>query len=224
MDDNNNKIIIFDQVYKKYPGGVTAINNLSLNIDRGELVFLAGPSGAGKSTILKLIAGIENATSGNIIVNGFELSQTSQNHKTFIRQHIGFIFQDHKILFDRNVFDNVRLPMDILGYTTSEVNERTRLALESVGLGHKIKALPQQLSGGEQQRLCIARAVVHKPKVLIADEPTANLDRDNALRILELLKMFHRAGVTIVISAHDESILSDYGKRIISINQGQFRS
>lgn len=222
MDDN--RIITFDQVYKKYPGGVTAINNLSLGIDRGELVFLAGPSGAGKSTILKLIAGIENATSGNIVVNGFELSQTSQNHKTFIRQHIGFIFQDHKILFDRNVFDNVRLPLDILGYTAHEVTERTQLALASVGLGHKIKALPQQLSGGEQQRLCIARAVVHKPKVLIADEPTANLDRDNALRILELLKMFHRAGVTIIISAHDESILSDYGKRIISINQGQFRS
>lgn len=218
-----NKIISFEQVYKKYHGNINAIENLSLDIERGELVFLAGPSGAGKSTLLKLIAGIEVATAGTIIVNGINLTKTTQNHRTFIRQHIGFIFQDHKILFDRNVFDNVRLPLDILGYTNDEITNRTEKALEHVGLLHKIKAMPEQLSGGEQQRLCIARAVVHRPKILLADEPTANLDRDNALRILELLKIFHRAGVTIIISAHDESILSDYGKRVIRIHNGQFR-
>ena len=217
-----NQIIIFEQVNKTYPGNITAINNLSLQIDRGELVFLAGPSGAGKSTILKLIAGIETASSGDVTVNGFELSQTKLNHRTFIRQHIGFIFQDHKILFERNVFDNVRLPLDVLGYPESVIKNRVLQALTSVGLEHKIKAPPQQLSGGEQQRLCIARAIIHQPKILIADEPTANLDRDNALRILELFKTFHKAGVTILISAHDESILSDYGKRIIRLNHGQF--
>ena len=219
----NNPIISFDQVYKKYHGDIHALENLSINIERGELVFLAGPSGAGKSTILKLIAGIETSTSGTIVVNNINLTRTNQNHRTFIRQHIGFIFQDHKILFDRNVFDNVRLPLDILGYSRAEINERSHKALEHVGLIHKIKSMPEQLSGGEQQRLCIARAVVHRPKILLADEPTANLDRDNALRILELLKIFHKAGVTILISAHDESILNDYGKRIIRIQNGQFR-
>lgn len=219
----DNRVIIFDQVSKVYPGNITAIQNISLNVDRGELVFLAGHSGAGKSTILKLIAGIETATTGSVIVNGFELSRTKINHRTFIRQHIGFIFQDHKILFDRSVFNNVRLPLDILGYPGKIVKERVMHALSSVGLEHKTQVPPQQLSGGEQQRLCIARAIVHQPKILIADEPTANLDRDNALKILELFKTFHKAGVTILISAHDESILNDYAKRIIRLSQGQFK-
>jgi cell division transport system ATP-binding protein len=217
------KIIIFEQVSKIYPGSITAIQNITFNIDRGELVFLAGHSGAGKSTILKLIAGIETASTGNVIVNGFDLSETKLNHRTFIRQHIGFIFQDHKILYDRNVFNNVRLPLDIMGYPESIIQERVMSALKNVGLEHKTRVTPERLSGGEQQRLCIARAVVHQPKILIADEPTANLDRDNALRILELFKIFHQAGVTILISAHDESILNDYGKRIISLSQGQLR-
>ncbi|MCC2625207.1 MAG: ftsE [Burkholderiales bacterium] len=217
----SNQMVVFEQVYKKYPGNITAVENLSFNIERGELVFLAGHSGAGKSTILKLIAGILTATDGLVMVNGIDLSKTKQNHRTFIRQHIGFIFQDHKILFDRSVFDNVRLALDVLGYGEKELKNRVTKAIASVGLEHKIHAMPEQLSGGEQQRLCIARAVVHRPKILIADEPTANLDRGNALRILELFKMFHKAGVTIIISAHDENILSDYGKRIIRINQGQ---
>jgi cell division transport system ATP-binding protein len=217
----SNQMVVFEQVYKKYPGNITAAQNLSFSIERGELVFLAGPSGAGKSTILKLIAGILTATEGLVMVNGIDLSQTNQNHRTFIRQHIGFIFQDHKILYDRNVFDNVRLSLDVLGYKEKELKNRVTKAIASVGLEHKMYAMPQELSGGEQQRLCIARAVVHRPKILIADEPTANLDRGNALRILELFKMFHKAGVTIIISAHDENILGDYGKRIIRINQGQ---
>ncbi len=216
----NNQIIVFEQVSKIYHGDVSAIKNISLSIERGELVFLAGPSGSGKSTILKLIAGIEVATQGNVIVNDFNLSATQENYRTFIRQHIGFIFQDHKILYDRNVFENVSLPLDILNYKNKK--ERVRDALNKVGLAHKADSDPRQLSGGEQQRLCIARAIVHKPKILLADEPTANLDRDNALRIIELLKLFHQAGVTILISAHDETILNDYGKRIIRLNNGQF--
>lgn len=217
-------IIQFMQVCKNYPGNITATNNLSFETEKGELLFLAGPSGAGKSTILKLIAGIETATSGNVIVNGINLAKISQNNRTFIRQHIGFVFQDHKILYDRNVFANVRLPLDISGnYSEKEIRLRVSNALTSVGLLHKINSRPEQLSGGEQQRLCIARAVVHQPKILLADEPTANLDRTNALNILELFKNFHQAGVTIIISAHDETILSDYGKRIIRLNQGNFR-
>lgn len=216
-----NKMVIFDQVSKEYTDGIKAISNLSFSIDKGELVFLAGHSGAGKSTILKIIAGIETISDGTVVVNAIDLSKITVNHRTFIRQHIGFIFQDHKILFDRNVFDNVRIALDILGYSEAAIEDRVNKAVTSVGLEHKIFAMPMQLSGGEQQRLCIARAIVHRPKILIADEPTANLDRGNALKILELFKMFHKAGVTIIISAHDESILSDYGKRIIRLHQGQ---
>lgn len=217
----SSNMISFEQVSKHYNNDVAAIDNLSFSIEKGELVFLAGHSGSGKSTILKLIAGIETASSGSVIVNNINLSNTHQNYRTFIRQHIGFIFQDHKILFDRSVFDNVRLALDILGYPEKLIKERVFKSLESVGLEHKINAMPLQLSGGEQQRLCIARAVVHQPKILIADEPTANLDRDNALRILELFKLFHKTQVTIIISAHDESILNDYGKRIIRLHQGR---
>jgi cell division transport system ATP-binding protein len=218
------KIIVFEQVSKNYPGGIAAVNNLSFAVASRELVFLAGHSGAGKSTILKLIAGIQTPTSGKVLVNGIDLSQISQNQRTFIRQHIGLVFQDHKILFERSVVANVRLPLDINGsYREKEIKRRVAMALESVGLSHKALAQPEQLSGGEQQRLCIARAVVHQPKILLADEPTANLDRANALKILELFKTFHKSGVTIIISAHDETILSDYGKRIIYLNQGQFR-
>lgn len=215
-------IVEFNEVSKTYKGDLVALDNLSFDIERGELVFLAGHSGSGKSTILKLIAGIETATSGSVTVNGIELDTTSQNHRTFIRQHIGFIFQDHKILFDRSVFDNVRLPLDIMAYGEHEVRERVMNALESVGLESKYKLHPQQLSGGEQQRLCIARAVIHQPQILIADEPTANLDRDNALKILELFKSFHKASATVIISAHDETILNDYGKRIIHLTHGKF--
>ncbi|RTK95835.1 MAG: cell division ATP-binding protein FtsE [Neisseriaceae bacterium] len=217
-------MIKFQQVVKKYSGDITALNGVSFSVEQGELVFLAGHSGAGKSTIFKLIAGSELATSGSVVVNNVNLATLSQNNRTFIRQHIGMVFQDHKILYDRNVFDNVRLPLDIVGdYSEAEVKTRVVKALESVGLEHKINMTPERLSGGEQQRLCIARAIIHQPKILLADEPTANLDRANALKILELFKQFHQSGVTIIISAHDESLLSDYGKRIIRLNKGQFR-
>lgn len=217
-----NNIIIFDQVSKQY-NNYLAINNISLQIKSGELVFLAGSSGAGKSTLLQLIAGIELPTTGIIKINGLNLSDLNQQHRTYIRQNIGFVYQDHKILFDRCVFDNVRLPLDITGYSEKQIKTRVISTLEAVGLKDKVKSDPKTLSGGEQQRLCIARAVVHQPKILIADEPTANLDRDNSLKILELFKSFHQSGLTIIISAHDETILNDYGKRIIRINQGQFK-
>lgn len=215
-------MIQFQQVSKSYPGGFDAIKNLSFEIPTGELVFLAGHSGAGKSTLLKLIAGIEKPSSGAVLLNGQNLARMSRGSLPFVRRHLGLIFQDHKILYDRSVFDNVRLPLDIIGFDHREGHRRVLAALDKVGLAGKEKLNPISLSGGEQQRLCIARAVVHRPSILLADEPTANLDRDYAHDILELFKSFHQVGVTLVISAHDESLMADYGRRILRLKHGQF--
>lgn len=215
-------MIQFDQVTKRYPGGIDALKNLSFTIESGEMAFLAGHSGAGKSTLLKLIAGIERATSGQVMVNGHNLSRLRRSQLPYVRQHIGLVFQDHKILFDRNVFDNTVLPLDIIGFDRREATRRVRAALDKVGLGGKERVMPIRLSGGEQQRLCIARAVVHRPSILLADEPSANLDRAYALDIMELFKSFHQVGVTVVISAHDETLMEDYGRRIIRLREGQF--
>ncbi|WP_348943793.1 cell division ATP-binding protein FtsE [Chitinibacter sp. FCG-7] len=215
-------MIQFQQVSKSYPGGFDAIKNLSFEIPTGELVFLAGHSGAGKSTLLKLIAGIEKPSSGAVLLNGQNLARMSRGSLPFVRRHLGLIFQDHKILYDRSVFDNVRLPLDIIGFDYQKGRRRVLAALDKVGLAGKEKLNPVSLSGGEQQRLCIARAVVHRPSILLADEPTANLDRDYAHDILELFKSFHQVGVTLVISAHDESLMADYGRRILRLKHGQF--
>lgn len=215
-------MIQFQQVSKSYPGGFDAIKNLSFEVPDGELVFLAGHSGAGKSTLLKLMAGIEKPSSGAVLLNGQNLARMSRASLPFVRRHIGLIFQDHKILYDRNVFDNVRLPLDIIGFDHTEGRRRVLAALDKVGLAGKEKLNPVSLSGGEQQRLCIARAVVHRPSILLADEPTANLDSDYAHDILELFKSFHQVGVTILISAHDESLMADYGRRILRLKHGQF--
>ncbi|WP_027468617.1 cell division ATP-binding protein FtsE [Deefgea rivuli] len=215
-------MIQFQQVSKSYPGGFDAIRNLSFEVPDGELVFLAGHSGAGKSTLLKLMAGIEKPSSGAVLLNGQNLARMSRASLPFVRRHIGLIFQDHKILYDRNVFDNVRLPLDIIGFDHAEGRRRVLAALDKVGLAGKEKLNPVSLSGGEQQRLCIARAVVHRPSILLADEPTANLDSDYAHDILELFKSFHQVGVTILISAHDESLMADYGRRILRLKHGQF--
>ena len=215
-------MIKFDQVTKRYPGSIDAIKGLSFQIDRGEMVFLAGHSGAGKSTLLKLISGIERATMGNVVVNGQNLSKLRASQLPYVRQHIGVVFQDHKILYDRSVFDNVMLPLDIIGFDRRESTRRVHAALDKVGLLGKEKTNPIRLSGGEQQRLCIARAVVHRPSILLADEPSANLDRAYALDIMELFKSFHQVGATVVISAHDETLMADYGRRIIRLANGAF--
>ena len=215
-------MIKFDQVSKRYPGGFDALKNLSFQIDAGEMVFLAGHSGAGKSTLLKLVAGIDRATSGNVLVNGQNLSRLRASQLPYVRQHIGIVFQDHKILYDRSVFDNVVLPLDIIGFDRRDAARRVRAALDKVGLAGREKSMPVGLSGGQQQRLCIARAVVHRPAILLADEPSANLDRAYALDIMELFKSFHQVGVTVLISAHDETLMEDYGRRIIRLREGQF--
>jgi len=214
-------IIKFRGVSKLYAEN-RALDNISFNIEKGEMVFLAGHSGSGKSTLLKLISGLERSSFGDVEINKVNLSVSSHATRIKIRQHIGIVFQDHKILFDRSVYDNVRLPLDIMGDSDADIDSKVEGALSSVGLFHKKDANPQELSGGEQQRLCIARAIIHQPAIILADEPTANLDRDNAYNILELFKKIHKTGVTILISAHDESILADYGKRIIRLNNGRF--
>ncbi len=217
-------MIRFEQVSKIYPGNFQALNKLSFTIDKGEMIFLAGHSGAGKSTILKLIAGIIKPTSGKVMLNNQNLGALNDNQLGYLRQHIGIVFQDHKILYDRNVLQNVLLPLKIIGYDAKTAQKRALVAIDKVGLKGKEMADPITLSGGEQQRLCIARAVVHQPTLLIADEPSANLDRAYALDIMELFRTFHQAGTTVLISAHDETLMADYGHRILRLKEGRFCS
>ncbi|MBQ9725610.1 MAG: ATP-binding cassette domain-containing protein, partial [Neisseriaceae bacterium] len=194
-------MITFDQVSKVYPNQYTALDNISFDIQKGEMVFIAGHSGAGKSTILKLIAGIIKPTTGKVSINGHNIGALSDDQLGYMRQHIGIVFQDHKILFDRSALENVMLPLQIIGYDVKAAKKRALTALEKVGLGGRENTDPVTFSGGEQQRLCIARAVVHQPSVIIADEPSANLDRAYALDIMELFKTFHKNGATVIVSA-----------------------
>lgn len=215
-------MIRFEHVSKTYSGGFHALKNLNFQINKGEMIFIAGHSGAGKSTVLKLISGITLPTSGKVWLNNQDIGRLSDNRLGYLRQHIGIVFQDHKILFDRNVLQNVLLPLRIIGYDRKQAEKRARTAIEKVGLGGRELADPQTLSGGEQQRLCIARAVVHQPGLLLADEPSANLDRAYALDIMELFKTFHEAGTTVIVAAHDETLMADYGHRIIRLQEGRF--
>ena len=215
-------MIRFESVSKTYPGGYQALKNVSFNIRKGEMIFVAGHSGAGKSTVLRLIAGITKPMEGKVLINKHDLGSLTDNQLCYMRQHIGIVFQDHKILFDRSVLQNVMLPLRIIGYGNREAEARACVAIEKVGLAGREISDPNGLSGGEQQRLCIARAVVHQPSLLIADEPSANLDRAYALDIMELFKSFHEAGTTVIVSAHDETLMQDYGHRILRLQEGRF--
>ena len=214
-------MIRFEQVSKTYPGGFEALKNVSFQINKGEMIFIAGHSGSGKSTVLKLISGITKPSRGKVHFNNQDLGTLTDNQIGFMRQHIGIVFQDHKILYDRNVLQNVILPLRIIGYQPRKAEERARIAIEKVGLKGRELDDPVTLSGGEQQRLCIARAVVHQPSLLIADEPSANLDRAYALDIMELFKTFHEAGTTVIVAAHDETLMADYGHRILRLSKGR---
>ncbi len=214
-------MIIFKNVSKRYPDGYVALNNIDLTVESGEMVFLTGHSGAGKSTLLKLIAAIERPTSGTITISGQNIAQLKLGAIPYLRRKIGFIFQDHKLLFDRNVFDNVLLPLQISNFDNKTVAGRVRAALDKVGLLKKEKAMPIALSGGERQRLCIARAVVHRPSILIADEPTGNLDIEYAQDIMSMFTSFNQVGVTVLIATHDASLLKDAEHRILSLKQGK---
>ncbi|MCB1949665.1 cell division ATP-binding protein FtsE [Nitrosomonas sp.] len=214
-------MIQFKQVSKRFPDGYLALNNIDLNVAAGDIVFLTGHSGAGKSTLLKLIAAIERPTSGVIAINGHNIAQLKPAALPFLRRKIGFVFQDYKLLFDRNVYDNVLLPLQISGFDSKVVASRIRAALDKVGLLKKEKAMPVTLSGGERQRLCIARAVVHRPLILIADEPTGNLDMAYAREIMAIFHAFHQVGVTVMIATHDAALLEDTQNRILSLQHGK---
>ena len=214
-------MIRFDQVYKRYANGREALAGVSLNIEPGALTFLTGPSGAGKSSILKLIALIERPTRGGVYVNGQNTAGVKSRGIPQFRRNLGVVFQDHKLLHDRPVADNVALPLVIAGYPTREIDKRVRAALDQVGLLGKEKSLPLELSTGEQQRVGIARAVVAKPALLIADEPTGNLDPELALEVMKLFKRFSEVGVTVVVASHDVHLIERVGARRISLREGR---
>jgi len=213
-------MIQFNQVYKRYPGGHEALRDLSFEINEGEMVYLTGHSGAGKSTLLKLIAAIERPTSGSVLVKGQNIRSIKREAIPALRRNLGLIFQDHKLLFDRSAFDNVMLPLQIGGFDHRESAKRARAALDKVGLLAREKANPISLSGGEQQRLCIARAIVTRPSILLADEPTGNLDSDYANEIMHIFKSFHQVGVTLLISTHTKNVLTHFPARELHLNQG----
>jgi cell division transport system ATP-binding protein len=214
-------MISFSQVTKRYPGGHEALKSLSFDIEAGEFVFLTGHSGAGKSTLLKLVAAIEHPTTGSVVVNGQNVGKLKKRAVPYLRRNIGLIFQDHKLLFDRSVLDNVLLPLHLRGVTGKEAGRRARAALNKVGLLDRERSRPITLSGGEQQRLCIARAVVSRPALLLADEPTANLDTDYANEIMDMFKAFNQVGVTVLIASHDILAMRRVGARSITLAHGQ---
>jgi cell division transport system ATP-binding protein len=214
-------MISLSQVCKRYPGGYDALKNISFTMQPGELVAVTGHSGAGKSTLLKLIAAIERPTRGSIIVNGQNTSSLRPAAVPYLRRNFGLVFQDHKLLFERTVFENVLLPLQITGFERKESAKRVRAALDKVGLLDKEKMFPVTLSGGEQQRLCIARAIVNRPAILLADEPTGNLDTAYASDIMELFKSFNQVGVTVIIASHDEAMLMHLNPRLLKLNRGE---
>lgn len=214
-------MIVFKNVSKRYPDGYIALNNVDLTVQAGEMLFLTGHSGAGKSTLLKLIAALERPTSGTISISGQNIAQLKPAAIPYLRRKIGFVFQDHKLLFDRTAFENVLLPLQIANFESKTVASRVRAALDKVGLLKKEKSMPIALSGGERQRLCIARAVVHRPSILIADEPTGNLDVEYARDIMAMFTSFNQVGVTVLIATHDASLLEDTQHRILSLKQGK---
>ena len=217
-------MIRFDQVSKRYPGGYQALKNVSFNVAEGEMVFLTGHSGAGKSTLLKLVAAIERPNAGSVLVNNQNVGVLKERALPYLRRNLGIVFQDHKLLFDRSVYDNVMLPLQICGFDHRESAKRARAALDKVGLLKREKSNPIALSGGEQQRLCIARAIVNRPSILLADEPTGNLDAAYAQDIMAIFRSFHQVGVTLLISTHDNNVLSDTGVRVLALKHGELQS
>ena len=213
-------MIRFTEVSKRYSNGHEALSRISLHLPAGDMAFLTGHSGAGKSTLMKLVALIERPTNGQVIINGQNLNKIKRGGIPSFRRDLGIIFQDHRLLFDRTVFDNVALPLIIAGYGRKEIGRLVRASLDKVGLLSKEKVYPITLSGGEQQRVGIARAVIHKPSLLLADEPTGNLDPDLSREIMHLFEEFNRVGVTVLIASHDLDLIRELKKPIIKLEQG----
>lgn len=214
-------MIRFERIFKRYPGGQDALKDISFEIERGEMVFLTGHSGAGKSTLLKLISLIERPTRGQLLLAGRNLSRIRRRTIARTRQRMGLVFQDHQLLFDRSVFDNVALPLLIAGLPTRELGRRVRAALDKVGLLDKERKNPIELSGGEQQRIGIARAVVGRPDILLADEPTGNLDPALSQEIMQLFADFQEVGTTVLIASHDIALIKRIADRVLVLNNGQ---
>lgn len=214
-------MITFEHVSKRYPGGVAALQDVSFHLAPGEMVFLTGHSGAGKSTLLRLILMLERATRGQVIVDGRNLGTTSARLAPQLRRRIGMIFQDHKLLSDKTVFDNVALPLMIAGMRYADIRKRVRASLDKVGLLSKERSWPLTLSGGEQQRVGIARAIVSMPPVLLADEPTGNLDPQLSEDLFSLFRQLNGQGVTVLIASHDLSLIRSMGQRVLVLSQGR---
>ncbi len=214
-------MIRFDEVSKRYEGGNEALSRVSFELANGEMAFLTGHSGAGKSTLMKLIILMERASQGQVFVNGVNLNRVSGRQAPALRRNVGVVFQNPQLLFDRSVFDNVSLPLIIAGFSPREVGRRVRAALSKVGLADKEKKLPVALSGGEQQRVGIARAVVHKPPLLLADEPTGNLDPDLSREVMDLFDQFNQVGVSVLIATHDLDLVSKMARRELLLRHGK---
>ncbi|WP_294615691.1 cell division ATP-binding protein FtsE [uncultured Gilliamella sp.] len=214
-------MIQFQRVSKVYSGGKPALQNVSFTLLKGEMAFLTGHSGAGKSTLMRLICGLEKANDGKILLDGIDVTRLQKHEMPFLRRTIGMIFQDHQLLMDHTVYDNVAIPLIILGQPADEIKRRVSASLDKVGLIDKMKFYPIQLSGGEQQRIGIARAIVNHPSVLLADEPTGNLDDKLSKDILKLFEEFNQAGVTVLMATHNMALIRRKHHRIFHLNQGR---
>jgi cell division transport system ATP-binding protein len=221
MADRGGPMIQFENVSKRFPGGQEALAGLDLVIEKGEMVFITGHSGAGKSTLLRLIALIDRPSGGQVIVDGKNTRRVGRRRIPAYRRQIGMVFQDHKLLYDRSVADNVALPLIIAGVNRRDAGKRVRAALEQVGLLHKENRNPEHLSAGEQQRVGIARAIATRPKLLIADEPTGNLDPDLSLEVMRVFRRFNEFGVTVLVASHDIALIDKLGCRSVSLHEGR---
>ena len=217
-------MLVFDHVSKRYPNGYEALSDVSFTVEAGAFVFLTGPSGAGKSTLLKMINGVERSSRGQVHVAGQNISRLPARKIPGLRQGIGVVFQNHQLLFDRRVYDNVALPLFIAGMKPAEIGRRVRAALSKVGLTGREGDWPETLSGGEQQRVGIARAVVHRPPILLADEPTGNLDPDLSREIMSLFLQFSQLGVTVMIATHDLELVESMPARRLQLQDGRIRA
>ena len=217
-------MLVFDHVSKRYPNGYEALSDVSFTVEAGAFVFLTGPSGAGKSTLLKMINGVERSSRGQVHVAGQNISRLPARKIPGLRQGIGVVFQNHQLLFDRRVYDNVALPLFIAGMKPAEIGRRVRAALSKVGLTGREGDWPETLSGGEQQRVGIARAVVHRPPILLADEPTGNLDPDLSREIISLFLQFSQLGVTVLIATHDLELVESMPARRLQLQDGRIRA
>ncbi|MHC5252259.1 cell division ATP-binding protein FtsE [Listeria kieliensis] len=214
-------MIVMEDVYKKYPNGITAANGLNVKIDQGEFVYVVGPSGAGKSTFIKMIYREERATKGNIQVDRFDLINMKNKEVPYLRRDVGVVFQDFKLLQSKTVYENIAYAMEVVEKDPAEIKDRVMEVLDLVNLKHKVRMMPDELSGGEQQRISIARSIANTPKVLIADEPTGNLDPDTSWEIMNILEEINKNGTTIVMATHNKEIVNTLKHRVIAIENGR---